>query len=270
MENEDSAAEIGVIGGSGVYSLDFIENPQRHELDTPYGKSPKILRGRVKGRKIAFMPRHGRKHSNPPHKINFRANLWALKELGVKRIIATTAVGSLNHEIKPGEFVLLDQFLDFTKKRPLTFYDGDDRRVVHIDMTDPYCPELRKIIFDTSKEMKIPLHNSGTYVCTEGPRFETRAEIEMFRKLEADVVGMTNVPENVLARELEICYSTISIVTNFAAGITEEKLTHDEVKEIMNKNIDRVQELILSTIPDIPKRRTCACGNALEGAKVEP
>lgn len=269
MGNEDSAAEIGVIGGSGVYSLDFIEDPQSHELDTPYGKSPGILSGELEGRKLAFMPRHGGEHSNPPHKINFRANLWALKELGVERIIATTAVGSINREIEPGEFVLLDQFLDFTKQRPLTYYDGEDGEVVHIDMTDPYCPELRKIIFDTSKEMEITVHRTGTYVCTEGPRFETRAEIKMFRKLGGGVVGMTNVPESVLARELEMCYSTISVVTNFAAGITGEKLTHDEVKEIMDKNIDRVQELILSAIPNIPEQRTCPCENALEGSKVE-
>lgn len=269
MENEESAAEIGVIGGSGVYSLDFIEDPQRQEVDTPYGKSPEILSGKLEGRKVAFMPRHGEKHSNPPHKINYRANLWALHDLGVEKIIATTAVGSLNREIEPGEFVLLDQFLDFTKKRPLTYYDGEGGEVVHIDMTDPYCPELRKIIYNTSKEMGISLHRSGTYVCTEGPRFETRAEIEMFRKLGGNVVGMTNVPESVLARELEMCYSTISVVTNFAAGITGEKLTHDEVKEIMDKNIDRVQKLILSTIPDIPKQGTCPCGNALEGSKVE-
>ncbi len=270
MENEGSAAKIGIIGGSGVYSLDYMEDSQKHELETPYGKSPEILTGKVKGRKIAFMPRHGGEHSNPPHKINFRANLWALNELGVERIIATTAVGSLNQEVEPGELVLLDQFLDFTKNRPLTFYDGDEGEVYHVDMTDPYCPELRKAIITTSQEMEMSLHRSGTYVCTEGPRFETRAEIKMFKKLGGDVVGMTNVPESVLARELEICYSTTSVVTNFAAGISNEKLTHKEVKEIMDKNIERVQKLILSVIPNIPKERNCPCRKALEGAKVEP
>lgn len=263
------APEIGIIGGSGVYSLDLLENQERKIISTPYGESPEILTGKLKEREVAFMPRHGQEHSTPPHKINFRANLWGLKELGVKRIIATTAVGSLNPEVGPGEFVLLDQFLDFTKNRPLTFYEGEDDEVVHADLSEPYCPELRDTLLETSEKMELTLHETGTYVCTEGPRYETAAEIEMFRGLGADVVGMTNVPEAVLARELEMCYSTVSIVTNYAAGITDERLTHTEVKKIMDKNIDRVQNLIVSSIPLIPKERKCSCKTALKGAKVE-
>ncbi|KXB06010.1 5'-methylthioadenosine phosphorylase [candidate division MSBL1 archaeon SCGC-AAA382F02] len=263
------SVEIAVIGGSGVYSLDFIEDSEEKRIDTPYGKSPEIIIGELKDRKVAFMPRHGKGHSTPPHKINFRANLWSLKELGVKRIFATTAVGSLDPEVKPGEFVLLDQFLDFTKNRPLTFYEGENEAVYHVDMTEPYCPELREVLLDVSENLEIPLHSSGTYACTEGPRYETAAEIQMLSQLNADVVGMTNVPESVLARELEICYSTVSVVTNFAAGISEEKLTHEEVAKIMDENIDRVKKLILSTIPQVPQKRTCSCKDALKGSKVE-
>lgn len=263
-------AEIGVIGGSGVYSLDFISKKGEKRIETPYGKSPKVILGELDRKKLAFIPRHGEGHAKPPHKINFRANLWSLKELGVKRIFATTAVGSINPDLEPGELVILDQFLDFTKDRPRTFYEGDDEGVVHVDMTEPYCPELRKILIKTGKNLNLPIQKTGTYACTEGPRFETSAEIEMFRKLEADVVGMTNVPESVLARELEICYSTISVVTNYAAGISKEKLTHKEVAEIMEKNIERVKKLIISTIPKVPEKRDCPCKDALSGAKVEP
>ncbi|KXA90139.1 5'-methylthioadenosine phosphorylase, partial [candidate division MSBL1 archaeon SCGC-AAA259A05] len=194
--------------------------------------------------------------------------LWSLKELGVKRVFASTAAGSLDPDLEPGEFVLLDQFLDFTKSRPSTFYEGEEG-VYHVDMTEPYCPDLRNILLETAGELDIPVRPSGTYVCTEGPRFETAAEIQMFRQLSADVVGMTNVPESVLARELEMCYSAISVVTNFAAGISREKLTHEEVAEIMDENMKRLKSLLYSTIPRVPGERTCACKDALSGAKVE-
>lgn len=261
--------DIAIIGGSGIYSLDIIEGADEHEIKTPYGKSPEIITGKLDGRSVAFMPRHGEGHSAPPHAINFRANLWALKELGVRRIMATTAVGSLNPEMKPGHFVLLDQFLDFTKGRRSTFYDGEDGEVVHVDMTEPYCPELRDVLSTRGEDLETEVHPSGTYVCTEGPRFETAAEIEMFERLGGDVVGMTNVPESVLARELEMCYATVSVVTNLAAGISGEKLTHEEVKEMMDKNMERVKDLLISSIFEIPETRSCTCGDALKGAKVE-
>ncbi len=260
--------EIAIIGGSGVYSLEDIQDPQKQKIDTIYGKSPEIITGTVRNRELVFMPRHGRDHTEPPHKINFKANLQALKKLEVERIIATTAVGSLNPQIEPGEFVIIDQFLDFTKNRTTTFYDGKNGEVVHVDMTDPYCSELRETIVDTAKELKISIHPTGTYACTEGPRYETAAEIQMLSQVGGDVVGMTNVPECVLARELEICYSTISVVTNYGAGIGEEKLTHEDVSRIMEENIKKVKKLVFSTIPNIPNERTCACANALEGARV--
>lgn len=262
--------EIAVIGGSGVYSLDLIKNHKTIRVDTPYGESPEIIIGDVSDRKVAFIPRHGREHTSPPHLINYRANLWSLKDLGVERILATTAVGSLNPDIKPGEFVLLDQFIDFTSNRPLTFYEGGEEGVVHVDITEPYCPELRSVLKDNAEDLEIDLIPNGTYACTEGPRYETRAEIQLFHDLGLDVVGMTNATEATLARELEICYSTISIVTNFGAGISKSKLTHSEVSELMNMNSMYVKELLFSSISKIPEERNCSCKDALKGAKVEP
>lgn len=269
MESEILEAEIGVIGGSGVYSLEALENVEKTKIKTPYEKSPEIITGKLGEKKVAFLPRHGKGHGTPPHKINYRANIYSLKKLGVKRILATTAVGSLNADVGPGEFVILDQFLDFTKNRNYTFYGEENEKVVHIDMTDPYCPELRKVLQKQGKKLGKEIHSSGTYVCTEGPRFETGAEIQMYNQLGGDVVGMTNVPESVLAREKEICYSTVSVVTNYAAGISEDKLTHEEVAQIMDKNIEKVKELFFHAIQEIPEERECSCKNALEGAKVE-
>ncbi len=262
-------AEVAVIGGSGVYALDFIEGAETRTVATPYGESPEIVLGVVGKRRVAFMPRHGKGHTSPPHLINYRANVWALRELGVKRVLATTAAGSLNPDFKPGELVLLDQFIDLTKSRPTTFYEGGEAGVVHVDVTEPYCPELRELLVKTGEKLKLDLHPEGTYICTEGPRFETAAEIKMARSLGGDLVGMTNVPECVLARELEICYSAVSVVTNFAAGISKEKLTHAEVAELMGENIGRVMKLMSAAISEIPEKRGCKCGEALKGAKVE-
>ncbi|KXB02017.1 5'-methylthioadenosine phosphorylase [candidate division MSBL1 archaeon SCGC-AAA261F17] len=262
-------AEIAIIGGSGIYSVDLIKNPQTTQVSTPYGESPEIIVGKVEDRKVAFIPRHGKAHSTPPHLINYRANLWSLNDLGVERVLATTAVGSLNPKVEPGQFVLLDQFVDFAKRRPLTFYEGGEEGVVHVDITEPYCPELRNTLEETAGDLKINLIPTGTYVCTEGPRYETRAEIQLFHDLGFDVVGMTNATEAILARELEMCYSTVSMVTNFGAGISKEKLTHKEVSELMSKNIDRVKKLLFTSIPAVPEERNCPCKDALEGARVE-
>ncbi len=259
-------AEIAVIGGSGVYVLDLL-NPQVTVVDTPYGKSPEVVVGELGGRGLAFLPRHGKGHTVPPHLVNYRANLWALKELGVTRVLATTAAGSLNPRMRPGELVLLDQFIDFTKRRPVTFYEGEGG-VVHVDVTQPYCPELRGLLIKTAQGLKLRLHPRGTYGCTEGPRFETAAEIRMMHRLGCDLVGMTNVPECTLARELSMCYAAVSVVTNFAAGISKVKLTHAEVAELMAANIERVKKLVVAAIRRIPRARGCACERALEGARV--
>ena len=203
------------------------------------------------GKTVIFVARHGKDHTIPPHKINYRANIWGLKKLGVTFIISTTAVGSLNENFKPGHFVLTDQFLDFTKNRITTFYEGGDRPVAHLDVTNPYCPELRDILQKVGTEQGLTIHNGGTYVCTEGPRFETPAEIKMFHMLGGDTVGMTNVPEVNLANEAEMAYATISMITNYAAGISESALTHAEVVEMMGNMAAQLKSLILGAIDAI-------------------
>jgi 5'-methylthioadenosine phosphorylase len=256
--------EIAIIGGTGVYDPDILEKVKQLQVETPFGEVS-LTCGNYGGQEIAFMARHGSKHSIPPHLINYRANIWALKKLGVKKIIATTAVGSLNRKMKPGDFVLVDQFLDFTKGRSATFYEGGKRGVVHIDVTEPYCSQLRSILFEEGRKLGIMIHTQGTYVCTEGPRFETPAEIKMFSILQGDVVGMTNVPEVVLAREAEMCYATVSLVTNFAAGIAAQPLTHGEVLENMALSGQNIRKLIMAAIAIIPTSvGQCNCSNALQ------
>lgn len=242
--------KIGVIGGTGVYDPSMFNNIQDKTLTTPYGDI-QYTEGEYKGKQVIFLARHGKGHSIPPHLINYRANIWGLKKLGVTYILATTAVGSLNPDFGPTHFVLPDQFLDFTKTRITTFFDGGDKGVVHLDVSNPYCPELRDKVVKVAEELNLPVHNGGTYVCTEGPRFETPAEIKMFAKMDGDLVGMTNVPEVNLANEAEIAYATISMVTNYAAGISPEALTHHEVVEMMGELSEQLKSIILNTIEAI-------------------
>ncbi len=249
--------KFGVIGGSGIYTLEGVDI-QWITVVTPYG-DVEVGASEIAGREVFFMPRHGKNHSLPPHKVNYRGNIWALASLGVKRIIATNACGSLNKDFPPGYLVLPDQFLDFTKSRPSTFYD-EPGKVAHTDMTIPYCPQIRSEIMKAASEIGFEnIHNGGTYVTTEGPRFETSAEIKAYRMLGGDLVGMTSVPEVVLAREAGMCYSSISIVTNFAAGISPDVLTHEEVLEMMEKITPVVASLILKTIENFPEEKTCQC-----------
>ena len=250
--------KLAVIGGTGVYRPDMLEELRPLRVDTQYG-SVELLRGLCQGRPVAFLTRHGKGHSVPPHRINYRANLMALKKLGVTQIIATAAVGSLNSEMKPLEFVLPDQFLDFTKSRQTTFYDGEDTGVAHLDVTNPYCARLRALIQARAGELGMGLHNGGCYVCTEGPRFETPAEIRMFKKLGGDLVGMTSVPEVLLAREAGICYASIAMVTNFAAGISPNPLSHQEVLEAMEQLSGNISRLIMALLTALPEPETCAC-----------
>ncbi|WP_456422193.1 S-methyl-5'-thioadenosine phosphorylase [Thermococcus sp.] len=261
---------IAIIGGSGVYDPKLLERVREEFVETPYG-SVRVKIGEYRGEEIAFLPRHGEKHSVPPHKINYHANIWALHELGVERILATSAVGSLNLDMKPGDFVILDQLMDFTKTRHYTFYDGEEspherKFVAHVDFTEPYCPELRKALITAARELGFTYHPTGTYACMEGPRFETRAEIRALKILGADVVGMTQCPEAVLARELEMCYASVAIVTNYAAGISREKLTHTEVVELMAKKGEEIKLLLMKAVEHIPKERRCPCKDALRGA----
>ncbi len=254
--------ETAIIGGTGVYDPELLDDIREIIVDTVYGQV-KLMTGSYQGIEIAFIPRHGSDHGVPPHLINYRANIMALHQSGVKNIIATAAVGSLNFELKPGQYVLADQFLDFTKNRQHTFFVGGDQGVSHCDMTVPYCPVLRNVLADAGKEMGSEVCNGGVYVCTEGPRFETAAEIKMFKMLGGDLIGMTSVPEVSLARELGMCYANISIVTNFAAGISGAVLTHSEVVEMMQTKIADVRKLMMAGIKKIPEKKACNCGSIL-------
>jgi 5'-methylthioadenosine phosphorylase len=261
-------AEIAIIGGSGIYSMAMVQRVRKAVIKTPYGRSPELVVGELEGKRVVFIPRHGEKHEVPPHRINYRANLWALGRLGVTRVLATTASGTLNPRIRPGDLALLTQFLDFTKSRPLTFHEGGRRGVVHVDMTEPYCPELRVVISDAARGLGIKLHRDATYACMEGPRFETSAEIRALRKLGSDLVGMTNIPECVLARELGMCYAAIGIITNYAAGISRKTLSHAAVLELMKRNAPRTKSLLVRAIRKIPEKRKCFCAKAAEVGRV--
>lgn len=255
-------ARIAIIGGTGLYDPRILSDVREGKVTTPYGEV-EYKAGEYAGEAVAFIPRHGSRHSIPPHLINYRANIWAMKKIGVQCIIATTAVGSLNPAMEPGHFVLTDQFLDFTKNRVSTFYEGGERGVVHVDLTEPYCPTLRAVLTQAARDNNITVHDRGTYVCTEGPRFETPAEIKAFALLGGDIVGMTNVPEAVLAREAEMCYATVSMVTNFAAGMTSRPLTHGEVLDAMKANIDNIKTLVMAAIERLDSAADCACRRAL-------
>lgn len=206
--------EIGIIGGSGIYDPTMLEDIEETKVYTPYGRTSDLVStGTFQGRRVAFIPRHGRRHQIPPHLVPYRANLWALKELGVQRVIAASAVGSLREDYKPSEFVVIDQFIDRTKWRGDTYYEGG--QVCHISTADPFCPELRETFNASAKQLGISSHEKGTYVCIHGPRFSTRAESRLFRSWGADVIGMTLFPEVALARELELCYVSIAMVTDY-------------------------------------------------------
>ena len=251
--------EFGIIGGTGFYALAAEASAERVEVTTPYGavQVDRVSIGKVD---VAFVPRHGREHTVPPHRVNYRGNVAALGQLGVKSILASAAVGSMREEMPPGSLVLLAQFLDFTKGRPSTFFDGQDGKVTHVDMTEPYCPHLRRELRAAAAALGDHLHSGATYVCAEGPRFETAAEIQMFSRLGADLVGMTNVPEAALAREAGICYAAVAVVTNWAAGVSREPLRHEEVSDFMDEQVPRVRALFEQAVrmheeTDCPCRR---------------
>ena len=261
----DKDVEIGIFGGTGIYDSGLLEDAQEVEIDTPFGKpSDTITVGVFKGRKIAFLPRHGKKHTIPPHLINFRANIWAFKELGVTRIIAPSAVGSLKEEVEPGHFALPTQFLDFTKSRKGTF--SEEGNVIHISVADPFCPELHSTILKVVENQDLKIHKECTYVCIEGPRFSTKAESKFYRTTGADIIGMTLVPECQLAREAQMCYASISTVTDYDVW-AEKPVTAKEVLETLSKNVERTKAVLTELIDKIPKNRECSCAKALEEAQ---
>ena len=263
-----NSADIGIIGGTGIYDPELFSAKREIKVHTPYGEASDLVTlGEYSGVKAAFVPRHGRSHRIPPHMINSRANIWALQQLGVKRIIAPSAVGSLKEAFKPGDITIPDQFIDFTKNRQYTFYDGG--QVCHVSLADPFCPELRNIAIDKIKKLKYSLHSEGTYICVEGPRFSTRAESRFFRDImKADIIGMTLVPEVNLAREAEICYVSIATVTDYDVW-ANHPVTSAEIIEMLAKNVEKTKKLIAELVATIPApRNNCSCGKTLEDALV--
>jgi 5'-methylthioadenosine phosphorylase len=256
MEKEVEKVEIAVLGGVGFNSYKEFESQPVH---TPYGGVTVYLTT-IRGKRVAVIPRHAGVNHIPPHRINYRANIWAVHAIGAERVISTNSVGSMRGH-PAGSFVVLDDFIDFTRNRPSTFYNN---RTVHVDVSEPYCPEIRTAL-RAALEKKGLSYTEGIYACTEGPRFETRAEIRMMSQF-ADVVGMTGVPEVILAKELSLCYASLAIVTNQACGMTTQKLTADEVTEVVGKAQDSIFEIISDTIGRLQKTRSCRCEFATEGA----
>ncbi|KKN02411.1 hypothetical protein LCGC14_1117960 [marine sediment metagenome] len=261
-------AEIGIFGGSGFYS--FLDNVEEVKVETPYGNpSAKLAIGDISGRKVAFLPRHGVDHQFPPHMINYRANIWAMKKIGVEQIIGPCATGSLQFDVKPGTFVICDQFMDRTKGRFDTFYDGPIP--THISCAEPYCSRMRKEAVTTAKELKISVKDGGTVITIQGPRFSTKAESKWFASQGWEVINMTQYPEVILARELEMCYLNISLITDYDVGLDDhpeiEPVAADEVFRVFNENNEKLKKLIFGIIPKL-KARDCDCKNALEHARM--
>lgn len=255
---------VAVIGGTGLYDHKVFEGARGRRVRTPYGSVEAVV-GRLKGREVVFLPRHGKGHANPPHRVNYLANIYALKELEVTRVIATNSVGGINTGLRPGDAVIPNDFVDLTRGRAGTFYDEE---VVHIDLSTPYCPEVRRALIGAAKAVLGRAHE-GVYACMEGPRFETPAEIRMLRALGCDVVGMTGCPETALARELELCYASVCTVTNYAAGLGEERLTAADVLEVVRRNEENLREVLVEAIEKMPEERSCGCGKALTGARMK-
>lgn len=256
-------SEIAVIGGTGLESL--LEGAEEIRIGTPYGLPPPLSVGEVQEKPVVFLPRHGLQHSVAPHKVNYRANIYALHKLGVKRIISTNAVGAINLDFKVGDLVVPHDLIDFTKRRMLTFFD--EAPVTHVDFTEPYCPEIRKTLALKARENFDSVWDQAVYVCTEGPRFETPAEIRMFRAFGCDVVGMTAIPEAALARELGMCYAALCFVSNMAAGIGS-RITSQEVVKTSKLVGSKIHKILMEAIPYLPKTRGCLCGSPTEESRM--
>lgn len=260
----DTKAKIAVIGGTGLADPKVFKIIEELHIETPYGKpSDSIKITDYNGTKVAFLPRHGSGHTIPPHKVNYRANIHALKDIGVERIISFSAVGSLRKDMKPGDMVIIDQLIDMTKSRNLTFYDGP--KVVHISAADLFCPDMRTLAAETAKDIAVRFHEKGTYICIEGPRFSTRAESSLWRLMKADVVGMTLVPEAQLAREAEMCYISVASVTDYDVW-ADMPVNAAEIIETMKKNAENVKKLLNGLLPRINDERNCECATALKNA----
>ena len=265
----ETIADVGVFGGSGFYN--FLDIKEEISVKNRYGRpSDRIIIGELGGIRIAFLPRHGRDHVLPPHRINYRANVYAMKEIGVQQIFGPCAAGSLQPGIKPGDFVVCDQFVDRTNCRADTFYDGP--HTTHISTAEPYCPIMRKTVIEAAKEIGIKCHEKGTVVVVQGPRFSTKSESRWYSGQGWEVINMTQYPEVTLARELEICYVNISLITDYDAGLEGnpdiKPVSGQDIIKIFEENNEKLRELLFRAIPKVTKVRECVCATALDGAVI--
>jgi len=265
---EGAAATIGIIGGSGLYTMPGLADMREIRVKTPFGEpSDAIVIGTLEGKRVAFLARHGRGHRILPSEINFRANICAMKQLGVERIISASAVGSLQEDLRPGEFLIADQFVDRTKNRVSTFFGGG--LVAHVTFDKPTCGQVSAVLADASAKCGVKVHPRGTYVCIEGPQFSTLAEAHVHRQLRFEVIGMTNVTEAKLAREAELCYATIAMITDYDCWHPEhESVTGAQIIATLNQNADNAQKVLREAVRAMPAERTCKCGAALRHALI--
>lgn len=261
-------ASIGIIGGSGLYSMSGLTDLREIRVRTPFGEpSDIVVLGTLEGKRVAFLARHGRGHRILPSEINFRANICAMKQLGVERIISASAVGSLQEDLRPGEFLVPDQFFDRTKTRASTFFGGG--LVAHVSFAKPTCPQVSAILADASARSGVKVHPRGTYVCIEGPQFSTLAEAHVHRQLRFEVIGMTNVTEAKLAREAEICYATIAMITDYDCWHPEhDSVTATQIVATLNQNAENAQRVLKQAVRVMPAERNCKCGAALKHALI--
>jgi 5'-methylthioadenosine phosphorylase len=264
MSQARTRASIGIIGGSGLYEVEGVTDLEEVRIETPFGTpSDAYVVGTLAGRRVAFLPRHGRGHRVSPTELNSRANIFGFKLLGVERLISVSAVGSLREELRPLDVVVPDQLFDRTRQRPTTFYT--DGVVVHTGFADPFCPDLSATLFTAGEGTGARMHRGGTYVCIEGPQFSTRAESRVFRQWGFDVIGMTALPEARLAREAELCYGTLALVTDYDVW-HEEPVTVEMVVANLTKNVATAKRILAATVAALGPERSCACGRALENA----
>jgi 5'-methylthioadenosine phosphorylase len=263
-----SDAAIGVIGGSGLYELPGMTDVRWRRVRTPFGDpSDELCCGELDGRRVVFLPRHGRGHRLTPTELNFRANIWSLKSLGVEWVVSVSAVGSMREEIQPLDLVIPDQFFDATKRRASSFFG--DGIVAHIGMADPVCPDLARVLETAARETPASVHRGGTYVCIEGPQFSTKAESRIYRSWGVDVIGMTNMPEAKLAREAELCYATLALVTDYDVWHeTHEAVSVETVVATLLKTVETAKEVLRRVIPSVPEARGCACPRLLQNAVI--
>ena len=253
-------ASIGIFGGSGFYK--FLDDIEEVNIETPYGKtSDALMIGTIAGRKVAFMPRHGRNHSIAPHKVNYRANVWAMKEIGCKRVISPCAAGSLQKHVKPGDIVFCDQYVNWTNGRQDTYFDKDN--IQHISSAEPYCPQLREIAIQSCEKLGYSFHKTGTVVVIQGPRFNTRSESAFFTRQGWEVINMTQYPEAHLVKELNMCPLNISLITDYDAGLVAdcEPVSHEAVMKVFSENIQKLQKLLFKIIESVDENKTCNCDN---------